>query len=135
MRVLEVPERPKFAGSGIGSVSGAPTSVWGRPKANPMPRSAASTCIGGRLARCRPSQPVTTLRSPGLPISMKNCASKCDRDGSVEPVACTMSSCPDWYAGSSDAIAVGSPKKPSRLIAGVADPLSGRGMAIVGLSV
>ena len=54
----------------IGSVFGAPTSVFCRPAATPMPRSSASGFIGGMLMRCRPSQPVTRFASTGLPTSM-----------------------------------------------------------------
>ena len=74
---------------GIGSVRGAPTSVLANPFEMPSARSGASVRMGVDVARWRPSQPVTTVVSAGLPTSMKRCASKCEREGLVDPVAWT----------------------------------------------
>ena len=109
-RVPAAPEIEKFVGSAMGSAFGAPTSVLASPFAMPSARSVAFVRIGVTAARCRPSQPVAMRGSRGFPTSMNRWASKCDRDGSIDPVACTTRRLPAWYAGSSPPIACGNAK-------------------------
>ena len=52
--------------------------------------------------------------NPGVPLSMKSCASKCDREGSGDPAACTIARCPWSNSGFIALIAGCSPKYPSR---------------------
>ena len=56
-------------------------------------------CAGGRLCRARLSQPSSVDLTPGVPDSMKSCASKCERLGSGEPAACTIASCRWCHSG------------------------------------
>src|ERR1700733_2208702 len=49
-------------------------------------------CPGGRLRKARLSHPSSVDLTPGVPDSMKSCASKCERLGSGEPAACTIAS-------------------------------------------
>ena len=53
---------------------------------------AAATSAGAAGGSARFSQP-SSLVVPGVPDSMKSCASKCERVGSGEPVASTIASC------------------------------------------
>src|SRR6266436_904522 len=46
----------------------------------------------GTVSSARFSQPSSVDFNPGVPDSMKSCASKCERVGSGEPAACTMAS-------------------------------------------
>ena len=70
--------------------------------------------LPGRSRRARFSQPSSVTFTPGVPDSMKSCASKCERVGSGDPAACTMARCFCFQSGSNDAIAGCNPKKPSR---------------------
>jgi hypothetical protein len=63
---------------------------------------------------------------PGVPDSMKSCASKCDRLGSGEPAACTMARWRWFQMGCRAYIDGWSPKKPSKSITAL------RGMLIDG---
>src|SRR6202522_1984588 len=48
-------------------------------------------CPGcGKLCSDRLSQPSSVDFTPGVPDSIKSCASKCDRLGSGDPAACTI---------------------------------------------
>jgi hypothetical protein len=53
--------------------------------------------MGSTEYKCRPSQPVYSVLSLGLPTSITFCASKCERVVSVEPLACTKSIFPSLY--------------------------------------
>src|SRR5208282_3390090 len=70
--------------------------------------------LPGSSCRARFSQPSSVTFTPGVPDSMKSCASKCEREGSGEPAACTMARCFWFQSGSNDAIDGCNPKKPSR---------------------
>src|SRR5271156_1074772 len=52
------------------------------------------------VCRARLSQPSSVALRPGVPDSMKSCASKWERVGSGEPTAWTMASCPLRKRGS-----------------------------------
>jgi hypothetical protein len=51
VRVAVAPEMPNVAGSEMGRVCGAPTSVFCSPLEKPNARSGASVRMGGTLAR------------------------------------------------------------------------------------
>src|SRR5207244_1365864 len=78
----------------------------------------------------RARKPSCVVFTPGVPDSMKSCASKCERVASSEPTACTNAA--EWSLkyGSTEARAGWTPKKPSRSSAPPSAP--GRGTAIVG---
>ena len=78
----------------------------------------------------RERNPSSVDFTPGVPDSMKSCASKCERVASGEPTACTNASERSLKYGTTDASDGCAPKKPSRSSAPFAVP--GRGIAIVG---
>src|SRR5664279_2620719 len=72
--------------------------------------SAESSCSA------RFNQPSSVTFTPGVPDSMKSCASKCERVGSGDPAACTIAKCFCCQSGSRDDNDGCNPKKPSRSI-------------------
>src|ERR1700677_2758763 len=71
-----------------------PERIRGNDGPSAMARKADLS--GGRSCRARFSQPSSVIFMPGVPDSMKSCASKCERDGSGDPAACTMARC-FWF--------------------------------------
>jgi len=53
----------------------------------------------GNSRKARFSQPSSVTFTPGVPDSMKSCASKCERVGSGLPAACTMARCFCFQSG------------------------------------
>ena len=131
-RVAVAPDSPNVAGSEIGSVFGAPMSVFCKPLEKPNARNGASVRMGD--AGQVPAQPprhdrrITWLTDLDELLRVEVGAR-----GSTEPVAWTTSELPAWYAGMSPCIACGNAKKLSSAMPRVAVAvLSGRGIAIVG---
>ena len=81
------------------------------------------------IARFNHPSRVTLI--PGVPDSIKSCASKCDRVGSGDPTASIIAKFRASYIGFNGASAGCSPKKPSNSTA-ASGPLPGRGTAIEG---
>jgi len=82
VRVAVAPDSPNVVGSAMGSVLGAPTSVFCRPLAKPNARSGASVRMGGTVARWRPSHPVT-IAGQDVFTDCATCADGTLRNGSV----------------------------------------------------
>src|SRR5580658_801566 len=55
--------------------------------------------LAGMLCSERLSHPSSVIFTPGVPVSMKSCASKCERVVSGDPAACTMARCPCCHSG------------------------------------
>ena len=69
-----------------------PERIRGREGPKAMARKADRFAASGRECKARFSQPSGVFFRPGVPDSMKSCASKCERDESGEPAACTIAS-------------------------------------------
>jgi hypothetical protein len=94
-----------------------PSSVRGTSDPNATARNGVRAQSGQAISsacNARFSHPSTVAFIPGVPDSIKSCASKCDREGSGDPEACTIAKCFWSHNGFSGAIAGCSPKNPSR---------------------
>ena len=107
------------------------------------PRSVRGSCVPMETARSgdaarvadwqRAVQPaVVASFVPGVPDSMKSCASKCDASDRASRSASMIASCPLSQSGLSGWSDGCSPKRPSRSMAPFVLP--GSGTAIVGRS-
>ena len=74
----------------------APANPPVRIRGTVGPRLSASVVVWvpGISAMVRFSHPLRVDFTPGVPLSMKSCASKCERESSSDPAACTIARCP-----------------------------------------
>ena len=73
-----------------------PSSVRGTSEPSATARNGVRVHSGqAKSSACsaRFSHPSCVALNPGVPDSIKSCASKCDREGSGDPEACTIARC------------------------------------------
>src|ERR1041385_6137672 len=75
----------------IATAGSEPLKIRGRDGPRAIARNAdAFWAAAGRLCRQRLSQPSSVAFTPGVPVSIKSCASKCERVVSGDPAALTI---------------------------------------------
>src|ERR1700682_4393126 len=74
----------------IATAGSAPLKMRGSDGPSAIARNADFGDGGGMAWSERLSQPLSLTFTPGVPDSMKSCASKWERVGSGDPAACTM---------------------------------------------
>ena len=82
------PPTPKSLMLFMATAGWLPVRIRGMDGPSAMARNADWS--GEAECNARFSQPSSVALMPGVPDSMKSCASKCERVGSGEPAACTM---------------------------------------------
>src|SRR5580693_1965184 len=83
------PPTPKSLMLFIAIAGSLPERIRGREGPRAIARKADWSAAAGEARECRDrfSQPSSVVFTPGVPDSMKSCASKCERVGSGEPAA------------------------------------------------
>src|SRR3954449_8173687 len=74
----------------MATAGSAPLRIRGNDGPKAMARKGELCGAAGNACKERLSQPSPVTFTPGVPVSMKSCASKCERVESGDPAACTM---------------------------------------------
>src|SRR6185369_3034396 len=88
------PPTPKSLMLLMATAGSLPDRIRGREGPIAIARKADLSVGAGRECKLRFSQPSSVDLTPGVPDSMKSCASKCERVVSGDPAAWTIARCP-----------------------------------------